>query len=694
MSILIIANKQSSVTTSRIINEAWVQYISKDGRKGKSSGKSTISVISNLEDFRKYEFSKLKPEYIFIQVELGWTNTGNKYEGYDIAIELFLQKFNGHSFFLQFISLSNRAILFGDIGETHRKLVETFEHYQLPLDSQQISFTKYSQIHFELIKSLVISREGRLNYIDHELDKVKNNIENLSPSNDYSNTKEFIKHQLEEIALLEVLIKDRIIEIKSKLSRSNELSVLKRSIVETRNIIEEIKSSDSFSLLREADTKNKSNYKILIIEDEPDYREFFCNTFSSLFTTVYPSNIKEIKEFEIKTADKLIAESASDYDIIILDLLYKDKNGFWLNFNGLDLFTLAKSKNPYACIRIITSLPRDIVAKIVEQILKFRIDISHIFTKRVGFEALKYGIHDRVLGMNMECQEMEKKKSIFKPIPTEGVFKWPSVPGIMLNLMTKRIELFEEIVQKSESLFQLFIKSELSTNTEGWNKGELPSPKMKESISESFLIQKLPSILTHRLLVINFALRNSLNVVDAEEYEGMVLNKHICNISTIDKGYLHTKLGFHATPFTNDDYSGFKIEFRNFFPHEILYIAENAITSKKPETLNDYPELKKWFISILLDLDTYENIEELNLSFRPYNNIAAIEEEGLISESYITVNLTLVNLIDFLNSLTKSFLNPYVIKIKDIAESNFNINEAKAIIPLAVKRYIDQMFDL
>jgi hypothetical protein len=404
----------------------------------------------------------------------------------------------------------------------------------------------------------------------------------------------------------------------------------------------------------------------LIIEDDISDRKNLSRIFSTEFQTVFPSTEKEIKEFKISDAQKLIADSKEQYQIVVLDLLFRDSEGFWLPFNGLDLYKLVRRHNPYASIRIITSLPRDIVAKIAGQLLKKEIRFDQVFTKTHGWAGFEYIIKDRVLEMNNECEEKEKERKMFKPIPTEGVFKWGGVGSWIFELMKERKDEFNIKCQQAKDFFQLYKNGSLTISTNNWNSGKLFKTDYESKITEQFFLQKLPIILTHRLFVIDYALNNDYYSIDGANYVQEVLNK-VCNFKTFSKNYLHTYLGFNVKPYRKNDVNGFAIELRNLFPHEYSFISDKKNSKAESEILKiKQPLLFNWFQSILMDNTTYQNWGALNLLFNPYNEETVDAKED-ISVSDITIELTTAHLNQLLQSLIDNFSSRQAAKIFDVA---------------------------
>lgn len=703
MRVLIICSSENNTKIVSAINEAWKNYVQTDGRRQKASAdkknQDNVFVVKSQECYDTLQLEKDKPDFVFIQNELHWGGKSKTISGYEMALDLILHKLKNHYFNIQFISLNTRNALLKSVDGKYKKLVQTFLHLEFSNLKDEISFENnlYTPLHFELIKSLVLDDSNRINVIEHDVDTIKNNIEEALPGLDITPFKSRLQNQIEELSILKFIASDRIEKLNQAICKSTKKETLKKNVFDLEKIIEEAKEQLQNSGGEEFSTTKKTNYKVLIIEDEIAWRTFFSNTFSEIYQTVFPSSKEDIQQFSIAQAKNVI-NSKKDYNIFILDLLYKDCDDFWLPFNGLDLYQYVKELNPYSSIRIITSLPRDIVSKISGLLLKADIKVSHVFTKKVGYQRLKFGIYDRVLEMNIECKENEKKKTVYKPIPKLGIFGWNGVNDFLFKLMTVENEVYEKCWQKAFIFFNQFEVGKLNLSTTDWKKGELPTPKKKESVTNSYILERLPVVLAHRLLVISKALENKDSIVDADEYEINIL-KRTSKISTFDKGYLQTKLGFNATPYDNidDEISGFKIGYKNLFPEEVLFIADTqkkkGKSKKQEEKLQQHPDLSNWFNKVLCDLEIYKSWDELELDFNPYKSVDEINNIGSIELSNIDSTLTLSQFEMYLRSLVKNSYNNLVQKIINQTMNHYSSRNEQDI-PSEILTLIDALFKM
>jgi CheY-like chemotaxis protein len=699
--VFILANNNSASFLKNLVIKSFATYSREDGRK---SGKRKdcefladktrhfmVEVIDNYKTYNNFDFNvgiKIKKNhyetadsiFFFITPELFWKSE-NVDEGYEYALEIINHKLNKDSQILQFrfLSLLPFHMLLVKSRPHLKRFVESFPYYDLISEQEKlykILFSEYTPTHYNLIKRLAVSDIGYINYLQHEVNGL---INSRLPSEEKD------KYVINGILNLGYLNKvTQLSDLTMNYTFERRLEIMK----DCRDLLND--TSIKVDTIQKKEQSNLLPYRVLVVEDDPLYRVLLVQILEKYFSTV--ESIKPEKNERFTEAlKKKLPKKAEEYDIVFLDLLFKNENGNWSSESGLDLYKNIKTRNGYCVTPVVTSLPRAVVASLVKDVDEAGIPYHLLLSKANGEDFLKFDVKDKLPDIIRTCKENDKKKKMFKPIPSEGIFKGHSVPGLMLNLMTEKNELFSEIVGASQSLFRKFKDGELNIKTPEWNKGELPSPKKIDAIDESYLYDKLPSILTHRLMVIDFALKNEHKIVDAEEYKEKILNVDTCNISTFDKGYLNTKLGFHIESIEKNN--KYKIEFRNFFPHELIFVSENLKKVHISDSLEKYDELHQWFIEILLELKTYENWEELKLSFCPYKDISQIDKNGRISITDIEEKLTLANFIDFLNSLIIHFNNDYVIKIKDITEEKYQINESKTSIPQRIKELINQIFE-
>lgn len=707
MKTLLITNKivQSQTFICSRLHKSWLSEIKNDARKENHDflkESDDFKIIKSQEEYKDFDFKRFAADHIFVVPELMWENDGVN-EGYSVARELIAYTYKEKYIRLVFLSVMKKKELIKAADDRYKSFIQALPHVFLMDNNNPDLFTDYSEIHFKLIKYLAISDHGRLQKIEHEFSPIKSNITTDSPISE--NDKAVLLCQLEELSLFQswasINISQLIETVKNPVST---LKALLRVIKTTDDVIAEV----TYNLPgQETALAPKSNYNVLIIEDQKRYRELFYDVFSKHFINVFPDREDKIvgnsittklinrkfEPFSINASKEIIRNHAKQYQVIILDLLYKDEDENWLDFNGLDLYLLVKKYNPHAAIRIITSLPREIVAKIIETTIQEKISLSQVFTKKWGDIALKYSIEDRIEEINNECKEKARSKVVLSAFPKTGIFGWTGIPGLMHELLNSRIEEYKEHRTKTYKFYSEFCQGVLDYNSNGWKSGELPKPDMKSKITPSYFLGKLAGIMTHRMIVIHQALKDDDFKVSFSNYQEIIGN--FTNISNIDKGYFQTKLGFNGTVINPADkeYSYFKLSMINLFPEEISFIADNL--SEKETESRDTPledenvELHKFIVNILCNNKTYENWDELGLNFNPYLNAEAIDEgKEITAEDLKPISKN--QLKNFLKSLLDNSSNEFV---EDIAllVTNYGL-ERKKIKNKTIEILIDNLY--
>ncbi|OFY91351.1 MAG: hypothetical protein A2266_09245 [Bacteroidetes bacterium RIFOXYA12_FULL_40_10] len=678
--------ESSKTYICQLLQTVWDTEIIKDNRKNKKDflkESEYFKIIDSKEKYNALDMSFI-PEIIFIVPELNWSNDDVN-EGYDIARDLITKKYKSDFIQILFLSVLERATL-KDVSDVRNKsFVEAFPHACL-LDSKLgIQFSYYSEIHYKLIKHLAISDEGRLQKIGHEMNSVKANI--LRETREIGLNRTDLITNLEELSLFQqwtgIRITEEIEKAKNATANKQLVSVSKT----TENIIDEISLNiSSKGVINEMQARDKFKYKVFIFEDDKEYRKFFSETFSNFYTEVYPDKNDSFpvntttKDFTISEAEDIIKTTGKRFNIFLLDLLYKDDAGNWLNFNGLDLYRLVKSVNPYAVRLIITSLPRGIVAKLAEVITSDteKPNIDQVYTKKYGFDYLKDTIIESIERINEECKVKEESKSMWMPFPIKGIFGGQMIPTLLFELFYHNSGEYHIMVNRALGFYDYFLREQsLKANT-FWN-GELISPRQKNKISSEEFLKRLPIILTYRLLALQFFSKTDNKIIIPISTWREILN-NISNLRPDDftKDF-NTKLGMHVERNVSKKLTTqitYQIQAKNLFPHEIEFIRSIKFNYEDFFTNNSLNEeqssLFKEFI-IKGGMILYESWNELLLDYNPYKGY-----ENLIENEAKVINidneiLNYKNFIGFLRSIFANFnIDPdgFRLIISDIISSN------------------------
>jgi hypothetical protein len=713
--------EQSNTFIIKQLQKEWNISLLNDRRRGNNYKIRNEFFSLENKDFRiidsKVKYTDLKedkrfiPDAIFIVSELMWENHDINM-GYNVARELITHIYKSQFIQFVFFSILQRNILASILDIQNKNFVQVFPHIWLLEHEPQIRFTYYSEVHYKLIKNLAMSSHGRLQLIGHEMSSISTNIKQKETS--ISQAKNMLLNVIAELTLFKAWTTGN--EIQKTIDAIGGITNEKEIIFVTKKV-EQLIEKLSFKVTNHESenflvkSNNKSNYRVFVFEDQANYRNFFNKTLSHFYDNVYPdtNNLYKVGSnefiFTIEQARRIIRKHGKEFNIYFLDLLFKDASGNWLNFNGLDLFQLIRQVNPYAVIRIITSLPRGIVSKMVEVILNDseKPGTDQVFTKKYGFDALRDNILESIEKINKECDSKIRLSTIIKPFPKEGPFNWHGIPDLMDELMFKNSEEFNLIKSKAENIFQLYNEGQLNRNTSEWNAGELPSPKMKTKSKDLkiYIKSKLVNIMAHRLIAINEAIKNDNNKIYTVEYQEHVIGG-ITNVETVNKGYFN-KLGFsyegrkknyrgHNYIHENDFLT---LRLESLFPHEKKFITEKLKSKSNLDEnilMRDFNlELHNWFKRLFEDLVTYENWEELNLYFNPYSSQINRLEKGHAINSDKFPDITLKDCRNFLSALIDKYANPYIQQI--VFKITNNAFDEKRINDIVIFNQINLILD-
>lgn len=694
--IYIFCNKHSTEYTKELVAKSWTFYSTADGRRSselkdpekidkglQKERHSEIINVDNYSDYTKLDFvknTKINPNsyqtadkiFFFITPELFW-KTDNIDEGYEYVQDIITNKLQKENHILQFrfLSILPYETLINRCRSSLKRLVESFPYYDLLADQREIierSFIEYSSTHYKLIKKLAVSDAGYINYLVHEIGNTIN-----SPDSSEQND----RNLLNSINGLNYLNKD-IKNICASYTNDCRVDVFQNlKILLNDLLLNYYTDSNNRSY-------NKYQYKVMIVEDDRLYRNFLKNVLQKFFETVDIIEQDQNEEFSDMLKKNLLTVTEK-YDIVFLDLMYKNENGNWADYSGLDLYKTIRARNHYCVTPIITSLPRAVVASLIKEVDENGIPYHLLLSKANGEQFFLLDFKDKFPDIIKTCKDNQKKRTIFQPIPKEGIFK--IVPGMILSLVIEKKQEFERFVSASLNFFELYKKNELNVLTPQWNKGNLPSLKMLnlEKLKESYISTMLPIILTHRLIVIDYALNSGNAPIRECDFVEGVLSK-ISNSRSFNKNYLNSKLGFSVTT----EHGEFRIILQNMFPHEYAYMLNFG---DQPSGWDVYSQLKEWFVNMLCEIIIYENWDELNLP-TPYINTDEIDSKGFISKQNINPDLNINFLKNFLEKLIDNYYeNEWITEIFDKVAELWRECSRSFPIPQNIKIFLNDIAD-
>ena len=558
-------------------------------KKGGNIPKGMV-LIDSEDKFSKESFNDAfkkadSTDTVFIVPELEWNN--NTYPAYDagykIAYELMEGKLKDKPFFnLVFISGLPREELMKEVSAEYVDLVKAFPHLLLSdvagNDPAVLPLPAYTDIHFELMRRVMVLTKGRLDYMKHRLSHIKDSkvseaktgIDNIL---DLLSSSMFTVDSASEAAVREFRNQSK--------SASSDDDISKLVIV-LRQYIDDL----IVKVSGKSEGADKLPYSVLIIEDEQFYREGLKRFFDKYFLSVDVYSNKDIEN-----APQRIVNDAGAYNVIIMDMMYsvdgKDSAAL-LPFNGLDLLLSlrkaeAKKHSRKAAVRIVTALPRNDLSRLVKNYIK--IDSPTVFTKGNGWEQLEGCILDRMDEIVKECKRYERIAFQTKYCPKTGVFAKPG----MIDAIDSHPDIFKAACRYAENVVS---KKEKFTD-QTLASSDVVDPK-------EFLEERLKATMAHRRLVIEYILQTegeNYGIFDEADYRDYV-SDFITHADADSKGrtgtryetkYLQTQLGFSVSP-----------------------VPERYLARRSGSRMNDYAcvidlEVKNNFFKAELDSSENEN---------------------------------------------------------------------------------------
>lgn len=632
--------------------------VSESVRALKPRSKIDIKCIDNVQELDAINFKKWKPALVFIVPELGWHDTGVN-NGYEIAYQLLTGSLKDHFFQLYFLSVLDHSAIKSHIDAKHLPLHNCFTHYQLTKGIDLLELSKYSQVHFDMIKALALTVSGRLKMLRHQFTNLFNDFKSGSEVKERLMR---LGHELDIFTVWTAYEKDALLAEIQEADSTAEIQKLMQKIGYMLDELDKLIPPEASQSV-----KNKS-YKVLIIEDEAQSREVMQSAFKEVFVNVETLDPLKLTEAQIRNHKQarnnermrlVIRDMVQHYHVVVIDLLFADETGAWLHFNGLDVYSWVKEANPYAVIRIVTSLPREVAGRVAAKSLGMAIPFSHVITKTVGEVSLKQQIIVRSDEIIAECKEQENRKSVFKPYPKKGLFNGQGIPDIMYKLHTQAHEEFKTFYETDVMpLFGQYLKGSLKKDTVGWNSGKLPSLQMKDRMEESYFLSQMKTVFVHRLMVLDYVLKKNQKKVYFDSFLEDVL-KETTNKDSLYKSYFHF-LGFGGAALNSKAYGpGISLTYTSLLTAEVSYIANRQKETDTAPLQEINPGLLNWFSSVLCVMQTYKDWDTGLFGFNPYLNTEAIDNTVEIRAEYLDANIinniTINDLAHFLSVIIKYY---------------------------------------
>lgn len=731
--ILLLTSEFSKESISKFLIREWKKYLATDGRKTKnndydrhknvhftngslqsinnnngSSGQDILKqagliVITSIKDYEDFtELYLTNFDFLFIDPELNWTSNGLD-EAYVLLKNMITDIYREKTLQVKFISpyLSQDNII-NNIDNKYIEIAKSFPHIcLLSGEDDHFLFQTYSPIHYKLIRNLEFTDKGVASNLEHKFRRSNHILINTlkdKSENTFDKAKKLCIDAFHSLRshedILDIDIDDLMLKIQAATREDEIIGIFESAYVKVYDLWNKVGSNTSVQV-------KKHRYSVCVLEDDKTYLELISDTLNDIFSDIYPTK-SQISTYSLRKHYNELDELIQSYNIFYVDLLFLE-NDKWLPFNGLEVYNYIKTKNPYATVRIITNLPRDIIASLSENlytdgIMNFRIPMSHVFTKSRGDEQLRSSLKDRVDEVISEAssnEQLRRRNEANYPSTAAGILEMKGVKNTILELINCNEEVFNNILARAFGLLDLYKDDELFIDTQGWNKGQLPSPNTFREGNWDLdkLIKHLINIFTHRLFVL-YESETVLDIIlDISAYEEKVSEK--VSFQNFDAtNYLSTRLGFGKD--TIED-GRIQIKRESLFPHELkmldtgqAYIAEHSLHLVS-DTLNE------WFLDVLKSYEGSMAIYTIMIAetsfVSPY--FAGADDKEVLSNKDIKINnITVDYLLNFIK-LLKKYIDKGSVKkcIKKMEELYEDLPDLKGI-PSEVVGDVEALFEI
>lgn len=312
-------------------------------------------VISSPEALEEWIARPFYIENLIVCVELNWRKPASFF-GYEVAHRLMFSSQRKGKFNLLFLSTFKRRILrdiinfkttsAGEFFEYANLFVRKFPHAQLThkLSFDELNIPKLSQRKFDYLKEYCFHESHLPGRLIHDI----NNIIISPESNRLINFKADINNNADALTPTIISLTN---ELRTEKSHSENVQIARKVLKHLENVLVG-KNSELHSNIE------KSNDSLLVIEDDAETNRAIATQLEPYFKVIncFTSGEEAMAELQ---------QNGKKYDAVLSDLeLIKD--GFDDNIQGIDIIEYCQEKLPHMVIRIITSLPRQVVSGMLD----------------------------------------------------------------------------------------------------------------------------------------------------------------------------------------------------------------------------------------------------------------------------------------------------------------------------------------
>ncbi len=546
--------------------------------------KKKCKIISSESEFKNFIDANFQIREVCIQVELDWSEKKEQYYGYEIAKNLINSANRNAAFNLHFISSYKRQELLDLNKSKNRIFTQKFFHSEINSDLTNIKAPQLSERKFDYLKNYCLLESGILDRLEHDVRRALDNL------NDQK-----LKKIVEDLKANGDILTNKIIEETNKLNGKKDI-----------NCIEALKEIDRLLLLLISQQNDpgkvlgkKSHSIVMLIEDEPSTLEKLEKQFGQYFHT--------IKSYQRGTdAYNELESNSQKYDVVITDMELLDGN-FDDEKLGIDILELCEREYPFIVTRVITSLPKNALKRLIGK------GLDEIIFKSSNTESVIPPFENLVEFVQHIDKEVRQRK-VLRSMPGPKGSWWGKFLTKELYLkQLQKPEEFTSIWNNAKNKATSFLNGELD-HSPNQDKVSAELKQVNETVKNpesGWEIVEL--LLTHRLIAIGFAAKHNW---DEFHFTGDSHEAYV-NHAGFQKGmeskpykaYFNTFLGLSVTGGSDkrEEYQKCKINHKDFFPEEIKWLAERQ------------PDIVQGFLLSEIDESFYESLSKF---MEVYNDIS------------------------------------------------------------------------
>jgi hypothetical protein len=556
-----------------IWREESVSFIKDLIKKQFIEGVKFITSESAFNDFI-YENSYKSYTKIYILAELGW-DKNKLFEGYEKGFQLIEKWKSPNAPCMHYFSLANRKQIYNCVDDKFKFIVKAFPFqdilninpkYKFPTDD--ISNSKWV-----FFKTYALESYGILDVISHRLDGLN--------EKSYDFVKD-LDSVISELKSYKKFTGNEIQKFIDKIEYNTSFVYDLKFLIENR--IEELTGqakAKKFEL--------PTNLKLVVIEDNDEDARIILNGIKRHYKKDTLFNEQVTYFTNGSDALKYVKNKENTIDILISDLQLLDKDEFYQNVQGVEIFDEAK-KMQSTVVGIITGFGRKGVSKLLEHDTKFILLKKHL---------KRFNANEEIDNFLQDLYQEYKRKinSIPYNVGPEKI-GWLNTNTYYRKKYSEKItqdkKLHRSIFEKAYKFYDLYRKNNLSHQTQDWD-SSLISPKGIKSASFDNIFDKHYSFWAQRLIVLDYAFKNDFIYSKSkfEEIASKFKSTTKGSKLSLGKAYL-AQLGLHSEQFysrKDDNIDDGFIRYGEFEGEKVEEVRKLTLENLFPEERNLLKEL-------------------------------------------------------------------------------------------------------